>query len=146
MDTSQFKISLAEDSATLRRCFPVMVELRPHLTEGTFLERTLRQRETAGYQLAFLEQAGLVRSLAGFRITEFLAWGRTLYIDDLVTRADSQGQNLGSRLFDWVLARARAEKCDQVHLDSGVQRLGAHRFYLHKGMDITAHHFAYKIV
>jgi GNAT superfamily N-acetyltransferase len=146
MDSARVKISLAEKTATLRRCFPVMLELRPHLTETTFLHAVQRQREEAGYKLAFLEEAGVVRSLAGFRITEFLAWGRTLYVDDLVTRADSQGRNFGSRLFDWVLARARAEECAQVHLDSGVQRHGAHRFYLHKKMDITAHHFAYKIV
>jgi hypothetical protein len=27
-------------------------------------------------------------------------------------------------------------------LDSGVQRFGAHRFYLRRRMDITSHHFA----
>lgn len=29
----------------------------------------------------------------------------------------------------------------ELHLDSGVQRYGAHRFYLRHGMDITSHHF-----
>jgi GNAT superfamily N-acetyltransferase len=146
MDSAQFEIGLAEDQASIQRCFPTMAELRPHLTEASFLERVLRQQEQAGYQLAFLAQGGTVRSLAGFRITEFLAWGRTLYVDDLVTRSDGQGQKFGSRLFDWIIDRARDARCEQVHLDSGVQRHGAHRFYLHKKMDITAHHFAYKIV
>src|SRR5690349_7584265 len=140
MDSAQCEFGLAEDPATIRRCFPVMAELRPHLTEASFLERVLRQREQAGYQLAFLAQVGMVRSLAGFRITEFLAWGRTLYVDDLVTRSESQGQSFGSRLFDWLIARAREARSDQVHLDSGVQPHGAHHFYLHKKMDITAHH------
>jgi hypothetical protein len=27
-------------------------------------------------------------------------------------------------------------------LDSGVQRFGAHRFYLRRRMNITSHHFA----
>src|SRR3954463_10698974 len=146
MHGPQLEIALAEDQASIGRCFPAMAELRPHLTEASFVERVLRQREQAGYQLAFLAQGGTVRSLAGFRITEFLAWGRTLYVDDLVTRSDSQGQKFGSSLFDWLIERARDARCDQVHLGSGVQRHGAHRFYLHKKMDITAHHFAYKIV
>ena len=31
-----------------------------------------------------------------------------------------------------------------LHLDSGVQRFGAHRFYLASRMDIIAHHFSMK--
>ena len=27
-------------------------------------------------------------------------------------------------------------------MPASVQRFGAHRFYLHKGLDITSHHFA----
>ena len=47
----------------------------------------------------------------------------------------------GSRSWDCV-AEARRRGCAQFHLDSGVQRFDAHRFYLHKGMNISAHHFA----
>jgi len=43
------------------------------------------------------------------------------------------------------VAQARAEGCAQFQLDSGVQRFGAHRFYLMKRMDITAHHFGLKL-
>jgi hypothetical protein len=32
-----------------------------------------------------------------------------------------------------------------LHLDSGVQRFAAHRFYLARRMDITCHHFALKL-
>ena len=45
------------------------------------------------------------------------------------------------RLMDWLVGRAREQGCDELHLDSGVQRYGAHRFYLRYGMDITSHHF-----
>jgi hypothetical protein len=40
---------------------------------------------------------------------------------------------------------AKARNCDQLHLDSGVQRFGAHRFYLASRMDIIAHHFTMKL-
>jgi hypothetical protein len=52
---------------------------------------------------------------------------------------------LGGRLLEWLLAHARAQGCVQLHLDSGVQRFGAHRFYLAHRLDITSHHFATRI-
>ena len=36
---------------------------------------------------------------------------------------------------------AREHGCDMLHLDSGVQRFDAHRFYLNKRMMLGAHHF-----
>ena len=44
-------------------------------------------------------------------------------------------------MMDWLVGRAKERGCDELHLDSGVQRYGAHRFYLRYGMDITSHHF-----
>jgi GNAT superfamily N-acetyltransferase len=135
------RIALAEDRESIARCFPVMRELRTHLRdESEFIERVLRQREQ-GYRLAFLETAGEVRAAAGYRLSENLAWGRFLYVDDLVTRADERSAGHGRALFDWLVAEARREGCAQFHLDSGVQRFAAHRFYLARRMDITSHHF-----
>ncbi|MFH1108367.1 MAG: GNAT family N-acetyltransferase [Planctomycetota bacterium] len=98
-----------------------------------------------GYRLAFLEDGGEAKAVAGFRFLEFLAWGRILYVDDLVTLARERSKGFGDRLFDWLVEQAVERGCDQLHLDSGVQRFGAHRFYLRKRMDITAHHFALKL-
>ncbi len=101
-----------------------------------------RQMETQAYRIAYLEDAGEVVAVAGYRIVEMLMWGLTLYVDDLVTTDTKRSGGYGSRLFDWLIEQGRAADCDQFHLDSGVQRYGAHRFYLHKGMDITSHHFS----
>jgi GNAT superfamily N-acetyltransferase len=133
---------IANSDAEILQCFPVMSELRPHLVEGEFVARIRRQQAEGGYQLAFLAVQGRVRALAGFRIGEFLAWGRILYVDDLVTTSEDRSRGHGRRLFDWLTARAREAGCGQLHLDSGVQRFSAHRFYLRHRMDITAHHFA----
>ena len=121
-----------------------MAELRPHLVEAEFVGLVRRQQREGGYQLAFVEDHGEVKSVAGFRLCEFLAWGRILYVDDLVTKAADRSRGCGQALFEWLVARARAAGCVQVHLDSGVQRFDAHRFYLRNRMDITAHHFALK--
>ena len=138
-------IALAESDALVARCYEVMHELRPHLSDaGEFTARVNRQAGQ-GYRLAFAECGGEVQGVAGFRISEHLAWGRILYVDDLVTSEKSRGTGCGSALIDFLVAHAREQKCAQFHLDSGVQRFDAHRFYLHKGMDITCHHFALKL-
>lgn len=137
--------ALAQSDPEILRCFPVIAELRPHLVEGEFVARVRRQQRDGGYQLAFIEEEGSVMAVAGFRVGEFLAWGRILYVDDLVTTSAGRSRGHGQRLFDWLAARAREAGCVQLHLDSGVQRFDAHRFYLRHRMDITAHHFALKL-
>lgn len=139
------EIRLAESVSDLTRCFPVMKELRPHLDLERFLAQVKRQADTAGYRLAYVEQGSKVVAAAGFRITEMLAWGKTLYVDDLISAESARGGGHASRLFDWMVAEARRLGCDEFHLDSGVHRHVAHRFYLHKLMDITSHHFALKM-
>jgi GNAT superfamily N-acetyltransferase len=135
-------ISLAETDADIARCFPVLFQLRPHLLEECFLERVRGQQTKFGYNLAFLHDQGIVRAVAGFRITECLAWGKFLYVDDLVSAAEARFQGHGQRLIEWLLARAREEGCEEFHLDSGVHRFEAHGFYLKNRLHIKAHHFS----
>lgn len=119
-----------------------MAELRPHLDADGFAGRIRRQQASGGYQLAFLEASGAVQTLAGFRFADFLAWGKVLYVDDFVTTAAARSTGCGQEMFDWLVQRAREARCDALHLDSGVQKHGAHRFYLRNRMDITCHHFS----
>ena len=137
-------ISLATTAGALRRCYPVMAELRPHLNEQSFIDQVLRQQHE-GYRLAILEEENAVLSLGGFRFLEMRAFGKILYVDDLVTRAASRSHGHGKQLFDWLIQHARDNRCAQLHLDSGVQRHDAHRFYLAQRMDINSHHFALKL-
>lgn len=138
------QIRLAQIDEDINAGFPVMVQLRPHLIREEFVSRVRRQ-EKDGFRLALLEDNGQVRAVTGFRLGESLAWGEYLYIDDLVTDEIDRSRGYGQRLFDWLLDFAREHGCKQVHLDSGVQRFGAHRFYLRNRMDITSHHFTLKL-
>jgi GNAT superfamily N-acetyltransferase len=134
-------IALAEADDDIRRCFPVMLELRPRLGDAEEFLRRVRRQMTEGYRLVFVEDEGEVRAVAGFRIFTTLHEDRTMHVDDLVTDGMQRSRGYGDRLFDWLVAYARAEKCNRVRLDSGVQRFAAHRFYLRKRMVISAHHF-----
>lgn len=132
---------LAASDAEIQACFPVMVQLRPHLVPETFVDRIQRQMQQ-GYQLAFIAVAGQAVALAGFRISENLAWGKFLYVDDLVTDAEARSQGYGEQLLQWLIQYARSQNCNQLHLDSGVQRSEAHRFYFRQRLSITSYHFA----
>jgi GNAT superfamily N-acetyltransferase len=138
------RIALAETREEIRRCFPVMRELRTHFTdEKKFTEQVVRQQGD-GYLLAFLEAEGEIRAVAGYRFLESLFAGKNLYVDDLVTRAADRSRGFGGELFDWLVEQARAENCETLELDSGVQRFDAHRFYLLKRMNISSYHFRIK--
>ncbi len=134
------EISLATSDAEIAACFPVMHELRPKPIESDFVARVRRQQKD-GYQILRVLGAGGPVAVAGFRRTEGLAWGRYVYVDDLATLASERSRGHGKRLIAWLIAYAREHGCVQLHLDSGVQRFAAHRFYLREGMSITAHHF-----
>lgn len=141
MKKNTSRITLATTQAQIARCFPVMAELRPHLIEEEFVERIQRQRKQSGYELAFLDDAGDVRAVAGFRVTECLWAGSFFYVDDLVTAAGARNRGWGQRMMDWLLQRAREEGCKEFQLDSGVQRFEAHGFYLKNRLHIVAYHF-----
>ena len=138
------RIFIASEDVEIRSCYPVMAELRPHVAPDEFLLRVRRQAEIADYKLACVAD-GDVKAVAGFRISECLAWGKFLYVDDLVSKSDERSKGYGGRLFDWLVEYARRESCEQFHLDSGVQRFDAHRFYLSKRMAIECHHFSLKL-
>ena len=139
------RISLAVDDREIEGCYPVMSELRPHVSAEEFLPRVSRQMEDAGYKLAYLSDGGEVKAVAGFRMSECLAWGKFVYVDDLVSKEGERSKGYGGELFDWLVVYAREQGCDQFHLDSGVQRFAAHRFYLNRRMAIEAHHFGLKL-
>ena len=84
---------------------------------------------------------GVPRAYAGWRVLEFLASGRHVYVDDLVTDATARSQGLGAALLDWLKAEARRLGCTRLQLDSGTQRKDAHAFYLREGLRIEGFHF-----
>lgn len=123
-------------------CFPAMHELRPHLTEPDFVSQVQRQTINHGYVLVYVISQNEAVAAAGYRVAEFLAWGRSFYVDDLVCRSAFRERGYGGKLLDWLLEKARELSCDQFHLDSGVTRHDAHRLYLGRKLQISSHHFS----
>ena len=142
--TMEHKIFVATDQKQIERCYPVLKQLRPHLNDADFGERVKRQQRQ-GYILVFLELERTVRAVAGYRLLENLSRGKFMYVDDLVTNEPDRSKGFGQELFDWLVDEAKRHQCAYLELDSGVQRFGAHRFYLQNRMDISSHHFSLRL-
>jgi GNAT superfamily N-acetyltransferase len=140
-------VKLATSDADVARVFPVMRELRSHIADAAdFVTRVRRQRQTErGWQLLYIEHEGAPVAAASFRILEHLLWGRVLYVDDLICTESQRGKGFADELMAWMENRAREENCAQMHLDSGTQRAGAHKFYFRQGLSISSFHFAKKL-
>src|SRR6202789_4108202 len=135
------KIQIATTPEEIDRCFPVMSQLRPMVAAKEFVARVQAQ-QAEGYQLVFLEDAGAVVSVAGFRMQNLLFSGKTLYVDDLVTDAGARSRGYGEALIQWLIALAKEAGCETFSLDSGTQRQDAHAFYLRHRLRITSFHFS----
>ena len=135
-------IRMAWTDEEITACYPVVQELRPHVDESDFLA-VVRRQQRGGYRMAFVESTSReIVAVAGYRVSECLAWGRFLYVDDLITRAEHRSAGYGAALLCWLREQAREERCVQLHLDSGTQRRNAHRFYEREGLQMTCYHYA----
>ncbi len=130
------------DDDLLEAAASLMLQLRPQYSVETL--KTLLMKQIANdYRVVLATDANeQVVGIAGYVMGHKLAWGNYLYIDDLVVDEQSRGQQVGRALLDFCQAMAREQGCDSLHLDSGSQRHGAHKFYLGQGMHISSFHFA----
>lgn len=134
-------IQLAKSDTQVLECFSTMSQLRPHLEQEKFLAQFHRQKQN-GYQLVFIKVNDQVIAVAGFCISESFMCGQSLYVYDLVVNETVRSQKYGQHIFSWLIESAKLHHCKQLHLDSGVQRFDAHRFYFQQRMKIDCHHFS----
>ena len=122
-----------------------LLALRPHFGDADAVARRAEEQRTEGYRLVAVIEPDEhdAPAVAGFRIARNLAWGRHLYVDDLSTLPAARGRGYGAALMDWLIERARAEDCAELHLDSGVgpERESAHRLYFGSRLRIASYHF-----
>ncbi len=133
-------VELAPGDARLKAVYPVMKELRSHLSEQDF-ERTYEAGHVDGYRIAALFDGDECRACAGYRVMTDLVSGRYLYIDDLVTSEAWRSHGYGRLLNKYLVELARKEDCTSVHLGSATHRRDAHRFYFREGYTIYSFNF-----
>lgn len=135
------EVKLLESDIELIAVAEVLLQLRPQYTLESLIAQ-IKKQQKSGYQLAYVKSGGEVLCVAGFVIGEKLAWGKHIYIDDLVASEKHRSSGAGTFLINWFKSHCIELGCEQLHLDSGVQRFAAHRFYLNNRFYIESHHFS----
>jgi GNAT superfamily N-acetyltransferase len=124
----------------LARAEPVLRELRPDLPGDYAL--TMQRIVADGGDMAVAVADDAVVGVAVFRSYCNTANGVHFYVDDLVTASASRSQRVGRRLLEWLADEAQRRGATRLRLDSGTQRIDAHRFYHREGMHIACFHFS----
>ena len=137
------QILIAKSDDEIRACYSVVVQLRPSYSEVEFVSQ-IKKQNASNYYLAYIKKNNKVCSVAGYRFSENLAWGKFLYVDDLITDSEERSNGYGKVMLEWLIEQAKEHDCAELHLDSGVQRLDAHRFYQRENMLNTSLHYAIK--
>ena len=141
MNPSTPDLHYVDDEDGVRRCHPVMVQLRPHLACADEFVVRWRRQVADGYRLLALFDGPRVLALAGFRVQENLVHGRFLYVDDLVTDAALCGAGHGERLMTRLKQEAGTLGCAKLVLDTPLSNSLGHRFYFRNGMLATSLRF-----
>ncbi len=134
-------ITLVSSDAQISACFDAIAELRPHLVRAQFVSQVRRLEVATGYRLAYLK-LDEIRCVAGYRVSEWLAGGKYLEVEDLVCVGNARSRGYGSLMFEWLCDTARDNNCDHVRLVSRLHRIDAHRFYERKGMSREAYYYS----
>ena len=86
-----------------------------------------------------------MQGLAGYRLQENLIYGPFLYVDDLITTADSRRHGVGEKLLDALRDQARQRGCAYFVLDTGLANALGQRFYFRQGMLTKGLHFCQQL-
>lgn len=135
------EVRFLENNADYQAVLEVLLQLRTSYDIDSLSEQ-IKKQQTAGYQVVYVKSPEGILAVSGFVVGDKLAWGKYIYIDDLVTNAEHRSRGVGQFLLSWFKGYAVEIGCEQIHLDSGVQRFAAHKFYLREGFNITSHHFS----
>jgi Histone acetyltransferase len=131
-----------ESDEDLVRAFPIMRQLRPHLTEQTFIQRVRDGKIAENYRLFALENDGALVALCGVQDIVTLYYTDTLWVSELITDEGSRSKGLGGQMLEEVEEWAKRNGYRQLALSSGVQRKDAHRFYTDKmGFSLFGYEF-----
>lgn len=123
-------MELCSNEEQLRAAYPVMKQLRTHLTEDEYLEKVKQCQSEANYQLyAYKNEQGQVCACCGVMPMPTLYYDRCLWVCELVVDEACRSQGIGAKVLEQLTDIAEAGGYNEIALSSGLQRSDAHRFY-----------------
>ena len=136
-----FQLRLLDSEHDYQAGFPIIRELRPHLTDFAAFAAQVRRQAGEGYRLLAAWQGDRIKGLVGYRVQENLIYGRFLYVDDLVVTADARRHGVGGRLIEASREAARRQGCAYLVLDTALGNALGQRFYFRQGLLAQGMHF-----
>ena len=111
--------------------FPVIKQLRTDLTEETYL-KLLQEMQKDGYTIFALYNNEKIVAVAGLSWRVNFYNKKHIFIYDLVTDMEYRSFGYGEKLLFYIHSWAKEQGAEYVALESGLQRIDAHRFYEEK--------------
>jgi GNAT superfamily N-acetyltransferase len=106
-----------EADGQIAAAYPLMSVLRPRIAREAFLPQ-VRAQQREGYRLLGGSVDGQWVVLAGYRFASTLSRGPHLFVDDLVTAPDHQGNGYATALLRHLAAMAKGRGLGKLWLDS----------------------------
>lgn len=135
---SDLQLILINTPENLKRCFPVMKELRAHLEYQAFVDIYEEAHEADGYEIVALEKDDQIVALMGYRFLYDYVHGKHVYIDDLVTTASVRSQGAGAQLLRYAESIAQKHNCQNLRLCTGIENEKGKKFYDRNGWNIRS--------
>jgi GNAT superfamily N-acetyltransferase len=129
----QKRIFTVSSKAELERCYPVMKELRPHLSYEDYLSIYEDSHKADGYEIVAIEEKAEILAVMGYRYLSDYVRGKHIYIDDLVTTEKIRSKGLGAELLKFAEELALASGCKSLRLCTGIENERGVSFYDRNG-------------
>lgn len=127
-----------ENTVDLERAFPIVKQLRPHLTWEQFGAIFKQARSNENFHLLAMFDGSECVAVMGYRILHDFVHGRHLYVDDLVVASSRRSQGLGAELLREAETIAKVQDCAMLRLSTGIENERGKRFYDAMGWQVRA--------
>ena len=122
-------IKKMETHADYEAVFPVIQELRPHLTFAEYTSLLTEAQKQDDYEIVATFDGDKCVAAMGFRVLYDFVHGKHLYIDDLVVTEGCRSKGIGAEFLKYAERVAVEKKCKGLRLCTGVDRKDSQRFY-----------------
>lgn len=136
------QIFVVRTKTDLERSYPVIQELRPHLSFKEYLSIYEASQKSDGYQLVAIEESGKVLAVMGYRFLSDFVRGKHVYIDDLVSTGAARSKGLGLKLLKFAEGIAKESGCKFLRLCAALENERGIQFYEKNGWTKRAYAFS----
>lgn len=149
----EYPIHFVNNEAEIVALFPLLQEVCPDIKSKAQLLNIAREmisKENCHFvyirdKLEECEEKEYPVSFAGYRILSSLSRGRFMHVHYMGTLPSAKRRGYAGALIDWMILKGKEEGVTMIRLNSGHQRIAAHKLYMNKGFGLRCHHFCLEL-